>query len=112
MVLYHYQSNSGKDLILEYIKSLPDDEKTDGFSVLQCLENGEMDKIKFKRWEKKVYEVYFYKDNRIFYVVTDGKNMYLLHACRKQKNQTEKKDKKIVIKRVKEIGNLLGKTFI
>lgn len=112
MVLHHYQSSSGKDLILEYIKSLTDDEKTDGFSVLQCLQNDEMDKIKFKRWEKKVYEVYFYKDNRIFYVVADGKNMYLLHACRKQKNQTEKKDKKIVIKRAKEIGKLLGKTFI
>lgn len=112
MVLYHYKSNSGKDLILEYIKSLPDDEKTDGFSVLQCLQNDEMDKIKFKRWEKKVYEVYFYKNNRIFYVVADGKNMYLLHACRKQKNQTEKKDKKIVIKRAKEIGKLLGKNFI
>ncbi|MBD5481696.1 MAG: hypothetical protein HDR15_04065 [Lachnospiraceae bacterium] len=112
MVLHHYQSSSGKDLILEYVKSLPDDEKTDGFSVLQCLQNEEMDKIRFKRWEKKVYEVYFYKDNRIFYVVADGKSMYLLHACRKQKNQTEKKDKKIVIKRAKEIGKLLGKTFI
>lgn len=44
MVLHHYQSSSGKDLILEYVKSLPDDEKTDGFSVLQCLQNNEMDK--------------------------------------------------------------------
>ncbi len=112
MVLHHYQSSSGKDLILEYVKSLPDDEKTDGFSVLQCLQNNEMDKIKFKRWEKKVYEVYFYKSNRIFYVVADGKNMYLLHACRKQKNQTEKKDRKLVIKRAREIGKLLGKIFI
>lgn len=112
MILHHYQSNSGKDLILDYIKSLPDDEQADGFSVLECLENGEMDKIRFKRWEKKVYEVYFYRDNRIFYVVTDGENMYLLHACRKQKNQTEKKDKKLVIKRAKEIEKLLGKTFI
>lgn len=112
MVLHHYQSGSGKDLILEYVKSLPDDEKTDGFSVLQCLQNDEMDKIKFKRWEKKVYEVYFYRDNRIFYVIADGTNMYLLHACRKQKNQTEKKDRKIVIKRAREIGKLLGKTFI
>lgn len=30
--------------------------------------------------------------------------MYLLYAYRKQKNQTEKKDKKIVVKRTKEIG--------
>ena len=112
MKLHHYFSNSGRNLILDYVKSLPDNERTDGFSVLQCLENGEMDKVRFKRWEKKVYEVYFYKDNRIFYVVADGDNMYLLHACRKQKNQTEKTDKKIVIKRAKELGKHLGKTFI
>lgn len=91
---------------------MPDDEKTEGFSVLQCLENGEMDKIKFKRWQNKVYKIYFYKNNRIFYVVADDKNMYILHACRKQKNQTEKIDKKIVINRAKEIGKALGKTFI
>ena len=112
MILHHYQSNSGKDLILDYIKSLPDDEQTDGFSVLECLEKGKMDKINFKRWEKKIYEVYFYKNNRIFYVVADGENMYLLHACRKQKNKTEKRDKNIVIKRAKELGNILGKSFI
>lgn len=56
MVLHHYQSNSGKDLILEYVKSLPADEKKD---------------------KKKI-----------------------------------KKDKKIVIKWAKEIGKLLGRTFI
>ena len=110
--LHHYFSNSGRNLILDYIKSLPEFEKIDGFSVLQCLENGEMDKIRFKRWEKKVYEVYFYKDNRIFYIVADGENIYLLHACRKQKNQTEKVNKKIVIKRAKELGQQLGKNFI
>ena len=59
-----------------------------------------------------MYEVYFYKHNRIFYIVADEENMYLLHACRKQKNQTEKKDKKIVIKRAKELGMLLNKKFI
>ena len=111
MTLHHYQSDSGKDFILEYIRSLPEAEKIDGFSVLECLENDEMDKVKFKRWQKKIYEVYFYKNNRIFYVIADGDNMYLLHACRKQKNQTEKKDKKIVIKRAKELGKELGKTF-
>ena len=112
MKLHHYFSNSGRDLILEYLHSLPEDEEADGLSVLKCLKDEEMDKIRFKRWEKKVYEVYFYKDNRIFYVVADGENMYLLHACRKQKNQTEKVDKKIVIKRAKELGKQLGKVFI
>lgn len=112
MILHHYQSKSGKDLIFDYIDSLTENERIDAITVLQHLENEEMDKVNFKRWERKVYEVYFYKNNRIFYIVVDSNNMYLLHACRKQKNQTEKKDKSIVKKRAKELGKILGKTFI
>lgn len=112
MTLHSYFSSSGRDLILDYINSLPEDEKTDGLSVMELMENGEFDKIRFKRWEKKVYEVYFQKDNRIFYIVVDKENIYLLHSCRKQKNRTEKTDVKIVKKRAKELGKQLGKTFI
>lgn len=112
MTLHSYFSSSGRDLILDYINSLPEAEKTDGLSVLELMENGEFDKIRFKRWEKKVYEVYFQKDNRIFYIVVDKENIYLLHSCRKQKNKTEKIDVKIVKKRAKELGKQLGKTFI
>ncbi len=38
MILHNYESRSGKDLILEYIKSLSKDEMVDGFSVLECRE--------------------------------------------------------------------------
>lgn len=88
MILHNYLSNSGRDLIYEYINSLPEAEKIDGYTVLQHMEKGEFDKILFKRWEKKVYEVYF------------------------QKNKTEKKDANIVRKRAKELGNMLGRKFI
>ena len=112
MILHNYKINSGKDVILDYIDSLTEDEQVDALSVISSSQQDRMDEIKFKRWEKKVYEVYFYKHNRIFYIVANEENMYLLHACRKQKNQTEKKDKKIVIKRAKELGMLLNKKFI
>ena len=69
MTLHDYCSNSGKDLILEYINCLPEDEKVDGLSVMECMERGEFDRIRFKRWEKKVYEVYFQKHNRIFFIL-------------------------------------------
>lgn len=52
------------------------DEQVDGYSVLQHLERGEFDKIFFKQWEKKIYEVYFQKHNRIFYIVADKENIY------------------------------------
>lgn len=112
MKLHSYFSNSGRDLILDYVNSLPEDEKIDGLSVMEHMENGEFDKIRFKQWEKKVYEVYFQKHNRIFYITADKDNIYLLHACRKQKNKTEKTDAKIVRNRASELGRALGKKFI
>ena len=52
------------------------------------------------------------KEDRIFYVTVDADSIYLLHACRKQKNKTEKKDSKIVISRAKELSKEVGKNFI
>jgi len=60
----------------------------------------------------EVWEVYFYKHNRIFYVAIDDKDVYMLHACRKQKNKTEKTDSNIVTKRAKELEQQLSKKFI
>lgn len=112
MKIHTYQSAAGRDLIAEYIETLTKEEQIDAFSVLKCMEEGEFDKIQFKQWQKRVYEVYFYKHNRLFYIVADRNNIYLLHACRKQKNRTEKKDKNIVIKRAKELEYELEKNFI
>lgn len=53
MTLHSYYSNSGKDLILDYVNNLPEDEKTDGLSVMESMEKGEFDKIRFKQWERK-----------------------------------------------------------
>lgn len=112
MILHNYTSNSGKDLIMEFLDSLSEEERVDGLMVMKCMEKNEFDKILFKRWEKKIYEVYFRKYNRIFYITVDSNNIYLLHACRKQKNKTEKRDCEIVKKRAKELGVILNKKFI
>lgn len=112
MKIHSYKSSGGKDLIMDYVMNLTEDEKVDGLSVLEDMENGRTDCLVTKRWDGKIWEVYFRKHNRIFYVTVDGTDIYLLHACRKQKNKTEKKDKNIVIKRAKELGNFLKKTFI
>jgi phage-related protein len=45
-------------------------------------------------------------------ITVDNDNIYLLHACHKQKNKTEKKDASIVRKRAKELNQMLGKKFI
>ena len=112
MNVYHYMTSGGKDLILDYIMSLSKPEIVDGLSVLECFERDELDKLTIKPWQGKVWEVYFYKHNRIFYVVIDAKDAYLLHACRKQKNKTEKSDSETVIKRARELGEALSKKII
>lgn len=112
MKIHSYKSSSGKDLIREYIDGLSKPETVDGYSVLESMENGRFDEITTHQWQGKVWEVYFYKHNRVFYYTKDEDNIYLIHACRKQKNRTEKKDKNIIINRAKELGNLLGKKII
>lgn len=112
MNVQHYHTAGGKNLILDYIKSLSKIEIVDGLSVLEKFEQGDLDSLTIKQWQGKVHEVYFYKHNRIFYVIVDGEDVYMLHACRKQKNKTEKRDGEIVIKRAKELGDRLSKKFI
>jgi len=99
-------------LILDYINSLSKAEVIDGLSVLEKFENDEIDTLTIKPWQGKISEVYFYKHNRIFYIVVNSDDVYMLHACRKQKNKTEKRDSEIVIKRAKELGERLSKKLI
>ena len=112
MTIHPYTTQGGKDLILEYINSLTNDEIVDGLSVLENLEKDDLEKLTTRRWRGQIDEVYFYRHNRIFYIAIDGKDAYLLHACRKQKNKTEQKDADIVTKRAKELGDMLSKKFI
>ena len=67
MKIHTYLSSSGKDLIMEYINALTIEEQVDGLAVLAYMEKGEFEKVLSKRWDKKVYEVYFRRNNRIFY---------------------------------------------
>lgn len=112
MKINSYYSKNGTDLIEKYIQNLTMDEQVDAYDVLRQLEQGKTDTLFIKRWEGKVQEVYFYKHNRIFYVVADKDNIYLLHACRKQKNKTEMKDARIIRARAKELSKMLEKKII
>ena len=112
MRVHHYETAGGKDLILEYVYSLSKPEIIDGLSVIKTMKEERTNELTIKPWQGKIWEVYFYKHNRIFYVTIEGTDIYLLHACRKQKNKTEKSDSEIITKRAKELGNKLSKKFI
>ena len=99
-------------MILDYVNSLSKAKIIDGLSVLEKFENDEIDTLTIKPWQGKISEVYFYKHNRIFFIMVNGDDVYMLLACRKQKNKTEKRDSEVVIKRAKELGEQLSKKLI
>lgn len=111
MNVHHYETSGGKDLILEYIDELTKNERAEGLTILGKLENEGLEALNIlntRQLRAKLWEIKFYDDNRIMYIVADGDNMYLVHACKKQKDKAEKFELDKVIKRVKE----LGKRFI
>lgn len=114
MNVYHYETSGGKDLILEYIDELPKKERAEGLTILGKLEEEgieALEVLKTRQLKGRLWEIKFY-DNRIMYTVADGENMYLIHACKKQKNKAEKFELNKAIKRVKELEAELGKRFI
>jgi len=106
MNVHTYTTAGGKDLIREFIDSLSYDEKAEGYYILSKLESGTIDDLNsldIKPIEGKIWEIRFIRYNRIFYVLKEKENIYLLHGCKKQKNATEKQDKNLAIKRAKEL---------
>ena len=95
MKIHTYQSASGRDLIAEYIDTLAEVEQVDAFSVLQCMEKGEFDKIQFKQWQKRVYEVYFYKHNR-FFILLPMEIIYIYYMPAESKRIEQKRKIKIL----------------
>ncbi len=87
MKVHKYYSSSGKDVIQKYIDGLTINEQVDALSVLQAFEHDNTEELNIKPWQGKMWEVYFYRHNRIFYVTIDNADVYFLHACRKQKTR-------------------------
>ena len=46
------------------------------------------------------------------YILADSENLYILHACRKQKGKAEQFELEKAIKRAKELGYELDKSFV
>lgn len=90
MKIHHYVTSGGKDLILEYIDELPKNERAEGLLVLEKLsEEGyeALSVLKTRQLRGKLWEIKFFEDNRIMYVVADGENIYLVHACKNKKEE-------------------------
>ncbi|MBS5308410.1 MAG: type II toxin-antitoxin system RelE/ParE family toxin [Clostridioides difficile] len=114
MNVYHYETDGGKDLILEYLNKLPKDERLTAKKILEKLEKDGLEALEVlntRPLRKKLWEIKF-KQNRLMYVLADANNIYILHACKKQKGKAEKFELDKAIKRATELGMELGKSFV
>jgi phage-related protein len=94
---------------------LPKNEKAEGLTILEKLEDeglAALEVLNTRQLRGKLWEIKFFDYNRIMYVVADGNNIYLVHACKKQKGKAERFELDKAIKRVKELENELSKIFI
>jgi phage-related protein len=112
--IYRYQTNGGKDLILEYINKLPKKQKAEAAAIqakLQIDGIEALETLDTRPLRKKLWEIKFDK-NRLMYVIADADNLYILHACKKQKGKAEQFELDKAIERAKELGRELGKSFV
>ena len=106
MRVFTYQTSGGKDLILEYLDSLPSDESALGYAIIERLSKYGFDALEgltTRQIKSKLWEIKFRRNNRIFYIVVELGCVYLLHACKKQKGKAELSDIQTAEKRMKEI---------
>ncbi len=104
MNIIDYCADGGKNLIKEYLSSLPIPERTFGYGIRhKIIKDGlvAFGGLDTRQLQGKLWEIKFY-DNRIMYVVFDQNTVYFLHACKKQKGKAEKFEIDKAIKRAKE----------
>lgn len=106
MNVYTYCTSGGKDLIHEYLDGLPKRESAEGYFILEQLEKlgtAFLKSLNTRQLEGKLWEIKYPRHNRIFYVLMDKENIYMLHACQKQKDKAERFELDKARTRMKEI---------
>ena len=106
MEILDYVTAGGKNVITEYLNSLPNHEKDAGYQIREVIEELgllALASLKTRQLKGKLWEIKF-SQNRIMYVIKDENFIYFLHACQKQKNKVEKFELKTAIRRAKENG--------
>ena len=106
MNIHDYHTSGGKNLIKEYISTIPIDERRTIYRIRhKIILFGLLafQELNTRQLRGKLYEIK-YTDNRIMYVIKDNDNVYFLHACQKEKGKTEKFEIDKAIQRAKELN--------
>jgi len=106
MDIHDYKTTGGKNLIKEYIRTRPMDERKEIYKIRhEIILNGLLafQTLNTRQLRGKLYEIK-YSDNRIMYVIKDDENVYFLHACQKQKGKAEKFEIDTALGRARELN--------
>jgi len=108
MRIYDYTTSGGKNLIKEYIGTLPVERKTEILEIRQLIRQKGMDAFPLlatRQLFKKLWEIKISQE-RIMYVIHDEDSVYFLHICKKQKGKAELKELEKAKGRAKAAGLL------
>ena len=108
MDIYDYTTLGGKNLIMEYIESLPTASKTEILAVRQLIREKGMEAFPLlvtRQLYKKLWEIKVSQE-RVMYVIQDQESVYFLNICKKQKGKAEKQELEKAKKRAKAEGLL------
>lgn len=106
MYIHDYCTDSGKNLIKEYLNQLPAEVRFEGYAIRHKIMHDGMlafQCLNTRQLSKKLWEIKFGQE-RIMYVIADAENVYFLHICKKQKGRAEKHELEKAMKRAKEIN--------
>ena len=104
--IHDYHTAAGKDLIKEYLHSLPQHEMYIGYHIRHMLGSkglSALEELDTRQLAGKLWEIKF-SQNRIMYIIADSNNIYMLHACKKQKGKAEQFEVDTAKRRAKEQG--------
>ena len=110
MNIFTYVTKGDKDLIYDFINDLPNDQAKKGHEIIRKIQKDGIKALEFmdtRQLRKKLYEIKF-----SMYVLANEDNMYILHACKKQKGKSEIFEINKAIKRAKKLGKELNKEFV
>ena len=108
MNIYDYTTSGGKNLITEYIDSLPISERTEILAIRQLINDMGINAFSLlttRQLYKKLWEIKISQE-RIMYIIQSQDAVYFLNICKKQKGKAEKMELEKAKKRAKAEGLL------
>lgn len=104
MKVTFYTKASGRSPVLDYIRSLSKSESARLLEALDQIEKYGFNavRVRFRQIEGKLWEIKILA-HRIFYVVVQQEEIVLLHVYQKKGQRLPLNERKIAIKRMKEV---------